>query len=190
MARGVLGTMAATTEAVLQTGRFNLVSNCERTEIIRSHGYPKMLSEGGIWTSCTSGKDTEEECRIANGVPDEPCRECGKIFETTYLEPIKQEMLADNICFSCHHWRGLFRSKGNSKCLVIDGKHYMIGPRAEDSQYNGFGGAKFVILFDDGRQVETNNLWHQGVVPAVWRERLPDNAKFVRKATKAIANPA
>ena len=52
--------MTATTEAVLETGKFHLVSNRERTEIIRSNGYPKMLSEGGIWTSCTSGKDTEE----------------------------------------------------------------------------------------------------------------------------------
>jgi hypothetical protein len=62
----------------------------------------------------------------------------------------------------------------------VGGKHYAIGPeRRGDKQLCGFGGAKFIIQFFDGRRVETMNLWHQGVIPEHFRIRLPDNAEFL-----------
>jgi hypothetical protein len=63
---------------------------------------------------------------------------------------------------------------------VVAGTHYEIGPvSGGDSRFSGFGGREFNIRFLDGREVRSSNLWCQGVIPKVWRERIPDNAEFL-----------
>jgi hypothetical protein len=44
----------------------------------------------------------------------------------------------------------------------------------------GNGGARYVIEFFDGRRVVSHDLWSSGIVPPKWRERFPDNARFIR----------
>lgn len=69
--------------------------------------------------------------------------------------------------------------------VVIDNEHYMIGPETEDpKEFRGFGGREFVIelLTLDGQvlqTVHTTNLWAQGTIPPAWRDRFPNNARFV-----------
>lgn len=62
--------------------------------------------------------------------------------------------------------------------VVVDGEHYTIG--GDTGAFRGFGGHRFDIEWFDGRKATTRNLWHQGTVPAEWRHRYPDNARFVQ----------
>lgn len=66
--------------------------------------------------------------------------------------------------------------------VVVGGEHYLLGDDKPDypKAFKGFGGRRFAIEFFDGRKVTTHDLWHQGVVPPKWRERYPDNARFVQ----------
>ncbi|GGX26811.1 hypothetical protein [Streptomyces chryseus] len=61
-----------------------------------------------------------------------------------------------------------------SRRVVVDGKHYTIGPGGS----GGFGGRRWDIEFFDGRKVTTHDLWSQGTIPPKHRERYPDNARF------------
>jgi len=65
-----------------------------------------------------------------------------------------------------------------SERVVVDSEHYLIGGGTDG--FLGFGGRRFDIEFFDGRKVVTKDLWHQGVIPPKWRERWPDNARFVQ----------
>ena len=66
--------------------------------------------------------------------------------------------------------------KDDPEVVRIKGEHYIIG--TPFFCFKGFDGARFVIDFLDGRREETDCLWHQGTIPAHFRGRLPDNAKF------------
>lgn len=161
--------------------QYFFVTSDTDARIVKGRENAKMPYEGGPWTSCANGGDSEEECRKKWGITDEPCRECGLIFSTTFCDPTKTEMLTRNICFRCNFWREYFESKDNPRHARINGRHYCVSPRNDkDTQWNGFGGRETTIRFLDGRVVSTNNLWHQGEIPAIWRERLPDNAEFAK----------
>lgn len=78
------------------------------------------------------------------------------------------------------------------KRVVINGEHYMLGddsPRTPKG-IKGFGGARFDIEFFDGRIVSTCDLWHQGTVPPKWRDRYPDNARWIVPAIDAAGGAA
>lgn len=84
------------------------------------------------------------------------------------------------VCSKCAFWLDLIRRKGDHTA-VIDGTHYSVFPAADPKKgLLGFGGRKFTVKFKDGRTVVTNNMWHQGEVPALFRKHLPDNAEFVK----------
>ncbi|MEV0556320.1 hypothetical protein AB0I27_23060 [Streptomyces sp. NPDC050597] len=69
-----------------------------------------------------------------------------------------------------------------AKRVVVAGEHYVLGDDKPDypKAFKGFGGRRFAIEFLDGRRIVTHDLWHQGVVPPKWRERYPNNARFVQ----------
>lgn len=73
------------------------------------------------------------------------------------------------------------------KIARIDGHHYVIEEDDNSGGFQGMGGRAFTIVFDDGREVVTRNLWSQGHVPPKWRERHPDNAHF-KTAEKAAVS--
>lgn len=62
---------------------------------------------------------------------------------------------------------------------VIRGVLYILGEERGPATWRGFGGKKFTICFTDGRVVDTTNLNYCGQVPESYRDRLPDNARFV-----------
>ncbi len=112
------------------------------------------------------------------------CVECGQQDEAHYYKEKKQRMVDLSLCFSCLHWTDLIKVKNESRVARIDGSHYMIEPdkpKDKPGFLKGFGGTRFEIKFFDGRQMVTHNLWHQGLIPQHFRERLPDNAEFVRE---------
>lgn len=87
-------------------------------------------------------------------------------------------MEANGFCFGCAFWEGLVCRPPSGRA-IIDGTHYVIGNRAP-SRYNGFGGQRFHIAFNNGTEVVTHDLWCQGAIPEAFRPRLQDNARFVR----------
>lgn len=133
-----------------------------------------------VWSSLTCKYDTKEELIEKEGIPAEPCKECGKIFSTHYTESTRSVLLEKNICFNCHFWLSKLGIKNNPRTARINGTHYYIeDDKPRNSSFCGFGGAEFNIRFNDGRLVTTHNLWCQGDIPYHFKERLPDNAIFV-----------
>lgn len=104
------------------------------------------------------------------------CRECGKRKGVNTLE--KDRLLAVQLCFTCDFWRGYERVKDDPRVVRVGGDHYFVEPDST-SWPLGFGGRRWSVEFFDGRRVVTKNLWHQGTIPEHFRERLPDNARFV-----------
>lgn len=85
--------------------------------------------------------------------------------------------------FTNEFWQGHYEQalKDPKHHPVIDGVKYFIDTReSNDAGFNGFGGRKFTIRFNDGTEITTCNLWHNGEVPDEWRDKLPDTAKFVK----------
>lgn len=80
-------------------------------------------------------------------------------------------------------WGPLAKAADDGRSAIIGNVHYRIAdePRAGAPDHcRGFGGRPHTIEFFDGRTITTRNLWTQGVIPPVWRDRLPDNARFAQ----------
>ena len=103
------------------------------------------------------------------------CEFCG----ISYKKNPTSNNYAVNYCFDCWFWlkKTCLKPADEARKAIIDGKHYMIG--GEGYLFRGNGGREFHILFHDGREVRTMNLWEQGEIPEEFRSLLPDNAKFV-----------
>lgn len=154
---------------------FYLVSGPEVPEhIIESAVRPKMWGEGGAITWCTSPYPTERELREALEILDSPCRECGGLVSRRVMSPLKARLEALNICQNCEFWTRIV-SEG---AWVVGGEAFNVGDESSRGGFRGFGGARFVLLHEDGRRVATTNLWCLGRVPAHFRDRLPNNATF------------
>jgi len=79
------------------------------------------------------------------------------------------------------YWDDQARDRSNA--LVINGQHYRIGRdngRTTQTAFRGFGGRKFDIEYlAGGQRITVDDLWYQGPIPPVHRDRFPDNARFV-----------
>lgn len=106
------------------------------------------------------------------------CAECGLAIDSGYPHRAFKEC-----CFSCSCWREIMAADvaGERPYAVAGGTHYTFD---DDPNAVGWGnsGCPHVILFTDGRSAATRNLWTQGVIPAHFRSRLPDNATSVLEA--------
>ena len=125
-------------------------------------------------------KPFTNECIIA----DFSCSRCGaEGFSLAWSEPIPAEMLQHRLCFHCNFWR---ERATETDLIVIEGSAYSDGGRKPKNYrgFMGFGGREFTIECFNGKLIETNNLWHRGEVPTVWRADIPNNArwKVVEKA--------
>lgn len=74
-------------------------------------------------------------------------------------------------------WSEKISMRNDPNVARINGNHYIIG--GGKGATKGMSGAKHTIQFDDGRVVETDDLWHQGEIPVDFRQVLQDNAKFI-----------
>lgn len=101
------------------------------------------------------------------------CKICGKEFsKQRWHEPI-----CSDECFTDNYWLERVNNKASKSQVVINGYMFQIGSGLMGGS-KGFDGAKFVILFNDGRKVITDNLWSNGEIPEKFRAQLPDNAKW------------
>ena len=98
------------------------------------------------------------------------CRYCGKEFEQGYTTYDCSEE-----CFLNNYWDNVL----DDEAIIINGICYHDGGRKPDG-YKGFlghDGRRWIIQMNDGRIIDTNNLWYNAVVPA---ERYTgDNAVFL-----------
>lgn len=152
--------------------------------VIESDTRPKMTYDGGIYNSTSTGCETLEDLHAKYGMTDR-CRECDSLINTAWMEPTRSRLIAERLCFSCDHWLQRIARGDSPLSAVIEGRTYTINPKESDPpSCRGFGGAMFTIAFFDGREVVTRNLWTGGDIPARFRERLPDNARFKKEQTK------
>lgn len=105
------------------------------------------------------------------------CRECGEPERPSAWSDGAQLARAQ-LCRRCHYWHEAIALAADPRSVRVRGVHWFIG--AEDERgTRGFGGRRFRVRFLDGREALTSNLWHQGEIPARFRDRLPDNAAEV-----------
>lgn len=167
---------------VSQEPRWYFVSNDFDAQVVHSPVRPKTHYDGGPWSSVHGGLDTREELEKAACLQPDPCKKCGRMFGASYEKETKAKMLAAGICFSCNFWTEYVQQRDNPRIARIKGAHWCANPTSkEDSRFLGCGGRKFRIRWRDGREEETNNLWHQGTIPEHFRDELPDNADFVEQ---------
>ena len=107
---------------------------------------------------------------------------------TVYCKAHIRDPYTANVKTSYHNSDGYWSEQASDRAnaAVIDGIHYRIKPdTAKPGPGSGYDGQKFTVRFHDGREVTTRNLWYQGPIPPVWRDRLPDNAEFVKAGASA-----
>jgi hypothetical protein len=137
-----------------------------------------------ITTSSIVKNNGAEFCYLSPG----KCKECGEEIKTDCVDwRFAEPMIKKCVCQKCSFW--LEHAEHRDKFTVIieedDGsrRHYRVGREQKNvpSFCKGFGGQRFKIRFLDGRFLETTNLWHQGIIPERFYDRLPVNAEFVYK---------
>lgn len=104
------------------------------------------------------------------------CRVCGKEFSSSTF--YKGTDVCSYNCLTNEHWNEVLDDtaiiiKGHcfhDRGAYIDG----IGKRPP---ILGFSGRKFKIRFSDNRELDTNNLWHDGRIPT--ELNISDNAEIV-----------
>lgn len=103
------------------------------------------------------------------------CSDCGALFgPKARAVDSRASKPGESRCSTCIFWGDLLERRNPRMLIVQHGqerRHYTIGepqhvePPDTDDSFLGFGGAKHVIAFDDGRVEVTHNLWCQGTIP-------------------------
>lgn len=105
------------------------------------------------------------------------CRECLGEGDGERFSP-SMNLVAERLCFRCHFWLEKVLKRDDPSVARIAGQHWTVCSEDVHPSDRGMCGRRFTIVWDDGRRVVTSNLWHQGDIPTLFRERLPDNARF------------
>lgn len=111
---------------------------------------------------------------------DHTCKECGGQEQGSWFDDVAEQLVERQLCHSCDFWHEKIGIKDRPEVARIEGTHYYIGGESERG-FRGFSGHRFRIRFNDGREVESTNLWCQGKIPERFAERLPNNAVFVQQ---------
>lgn len=112
------------------------------------------------------------------------CEICGKEYnEKDYIEgSIRSIMEEKHYCFNCAFWEEKVREADEDTFVVNNTRyHGSLVDKNKVKGFLGFGGADFYVKFNDGRIRHYNNVWCQGDVPEIWREKIPNNATFLTK---------
>jgi hypothetical protein len=127
-----------------------------------------------------------DECAPDDPVygPSHRCKLCGKKEHCTWEPKTQKRLRANQTCFICDFWQKIILQVAvkPDESVRVKGHHYFILPDLPDNVdkwHAGHGGSLFRIQFNDGRYVESRNVWHQGDVPAHFADQLPDNATFL-----------
>lgn len=139
----------------------------------------RVRRDGAAWCVPCDGKRQGRTPIVA------ACVECGQPEWGQWVKSAADAMIERGECFECNFWLGKIRDIGDPTWVRVNGRCFRIAEEAAPGSFRGFGGARYIIRFNDGRLATTTNLWTQGVIPERFRERLPDNAVFEPAASRA-----
>jgi len=106
------------------------------------------------------------------------CKECGVEVDSSHWAN-GSELEQKQLCMNCESWMGYAKEANNPSSVRVNGHHYWI--EKEDAKgMRGYDGKPFLIKFKDGREVRTTNLWNQGQIPKLFKDRLLDNSIFLK----------
>jgi hypothetical protein len=135
----------------------------------------------------------------AGGVPRtlnqhiQTCSICKVAYEPGSFDPnalLVKLMDERNICFRCAFWSDKIENPLPYR-EIINGEHYVFHPyQNKPVFFQGYGGREFYALRNDGSLIMSNNVWYQGQIPEIFREKLPDTARMISKKTykKLVGN--
>lgn len=109
------------------------------------------------------------------------CAKCGKKEKAQYVDEMKNKMVSRNLCFSCLFWTEILEDKDNPRRIFVEGHAYFLGKEKRDSyrEFRGYGGSRFFIGYMNGGKTESTNLWHNGDIPELFKNDLPNTAIFL-----------
>lgn len=139
------------------------------------------------------------DCKVCGAKDEKPVlrREYRFGGSHWFLDEDSERRRSVGVCSTCDFWLDKWRMRDNENVARIDGQHYMFGNSLQDARITqdttldalaksmprrdglGMGGQGVVIRFADGRVVITNDLWHQGTIPARFKNIMHDNAEMV-----------
>lgn len=137
---------------------------------------------GVVYSSISPGYSSEEELRIGENILNDCCSSCGGVVSDGYSNT--PMILRLNMCHNCCFWTEKCDNfNDDDRAWVMGGVHYVVGKVFIESKHKGYnfrghGGRRFTWVDKDGDDYESSNLWCQGIVPKLFRDRLPDNGKF------------
>ena len=106
------------------------------------------------------------------------CKMCGSLEDSSRWingKTLKKKQL----CHNCNFWDEIVPSYNKGQHFVDQKNNcYYIGNENSKDSFRGFDGAKTTITFNNGRVVNSTNLWFRGEVPEHFRKLLPQNAKL------------
>lgn len=156
---------------------YYLCSNHWTTQIIESPKPPIMRNEGGPWTSRSPGYISIDILIRDNKILDKECVICGRMVQSHFYEPTKEQIVYKNMCFECNFWDEKQKTLGDS-VMIVDGHMYRIGDENSTSYFRGFGGNKFTFN-KSGKIIVSTNVWSNGDIPFFYRKVLPNNAIII-----------
>lgn len=129
------------------------------------------------------------------------CVKCGAYEKNSYNDKLKADLEARQLCFSCDfYWCFLNdpvkrpNRHHHSTAIVAGGHIYTDGGNVENPGYDtrplGFGGHKWHFrMLDGSREWTSNNVWHGGEIPGIWRAEIPDTAEIIRPIATVSHSP-
>lgn len=111
------------------------------------------------------------------------CKCCGKESDIGNFQPDCEVVVTAKplgLCYNCGFWTWKVNTikESPNTFATVDGHLYHISPDDPKAIFKGFGGSEFIIKYFDGRSVKSHNLWHNGKIPDLFKDRIPNNAVF------------
>ena len=106
------------------------------------------------------------------------CRVCGSLEDPARWVN-KDRLVKKQLCFECDFWDEIIPEYNKGNHFVTEKNEcYCIGNENSSDHFRGFDGAKVTITFNDGKVVNSTNLWYRGIVPKQFQDTLKPNAKL------------
>ena len=115
------------------------------------------------------------------------CKSCSCLVRVNqYVEDVKQKLARQQLCHSCDFWYEKIGMKDDPSVAIIGGIFYTVAAERRNVPKSalGHGGRKLSIQWHNGRSTVTTNLWSCGAIPELFKDRLKDNAVFVRDSNE------
>lgn len=132
---------------------------------------------------------TTTTSRHVSDPSETPCKSCKALgYELAFIHNTRAQLIARSMCFTCDFWETIIEEL--PVYLVIEGTVYRAladNPemrRRTGGAGMGFGGVTHHIVKFDGETIESNNLWCRGPVPDLFKDRVPDNARWANEDEK------